>query len=180
MVEEVLGDGNQVTGLKIKSTLEDGVFEEIKLDGVFIAIGHDPTTGLFVDSLQHNGGYLTVRGGDAGGATATSVPGVFRRGRCGRFGLPPGNHIGRHGLHGGVGRGEVLRRQPALTWERGLPALGGQDVLPPRRSPKLPPNRSAGKEGILPSPLERGHLALAEGWKPSFPGFSRRELGATL
>ena len=80
VVEEVLGDGNQVTGLKIKSTLEDGVFEEMKLDGVFIAIGHDPTTGLFVDSLQHNGGYLTVRGGDAGGATATSVPGVFAAG----------------------------------------------------------------------------------------------------
>ena len=80
VVEEVLGDGNQVTGLKIKSTLEDGVFEEIKLDGVFIAIGHDPTTELFVDSLQHNGGYLTVRGGDGGGATATSVPGVFAAG----------------------------------------------------------------------------------------------------
>ena len=80
VVEEVLGDGNQVTGLKIKSTLEDGVFEEIKVDGVFIAIGHDPTTGLFVDSLQHNGGYLTVRGGDGGGATATSVPGVFAAG----------------------------------------------------------------------------------------------------
>ena len=80
VVEEVLGDGNQVTGLKIKSPLEDGVFEEIKLDGVFIAIGHDPTTELFVDSLQHNGGYLTVRGGDGGGATATSVPGVFAAG----------------------------------------------------------------------------------------------------
>ena len=80
VVEEVLGDGNQVTGLKIKSTLEDGVFEEIKLDGVFIAIGHDPTTELFVNSLQHNGGYLTVRGGDGGGATATSVPGVFAAG----------------------------------------------------------------------------------------------------
>ena len=61
-----MGDGNQVTGLKIKSTLEDGVFEGIEVDGVFIAIGHDPTTGLFVDSLQHRNGYLTVRGGDAG------------------------------------------------------------------------------------------------------------------
>ena len=80
VVEKVIGDGNQVTGLKIKSTLEEGVFEELKVDGVFIAIGHDPTTELFVDSLQHNSGYLTVHGGDAGGATATSVPGVFAAG----------------------------------------------------------------------------------------------------
>ncbi len=80
VVEEVLGDENQVTGLKIKSTKEEGVFEELELDGVFIAIGHDPATGLFVDSLEHNNGYLTVRGGDSGGSTATSVPGVFAAG----------------------------------------------------------------------------------------------------
>ena len=52
VVEEVLGDENQVTGLKIKSTKEEGVFEQLEVDGVFIAIGHDPTTGLFVDSLE--------------------------------------------------------------------------------------------------------------------------------
>ena len=80
VVEEVLGDENQVKGLKIKSTKELGVFEQLEVDGVFIAIGHDPTTGLFVDSLEHNNGYLIVRGGDAGGATATSVPGVFAAG----------------------------------------------------------------------------------------------------
>ena len=80
VVEEVLGGGDQVTGLKIKSTQEEGIFEEIAVEGVFIAIGHDPNTSLFVDSLQHSNGYLTVRGGDAGGATATSVPGVFAAG----------------------------------------------------------------------------------------------------
>ena len=80
VVEEVLGDGNQVTGLRITSTLEDGVFDEIRVDGVFIAIGHDPATGLFVDSLQHRNGYLIVRSGGAGAATATSVPGVFAAG----------------------------------------------------------------------------------------------------
>ena len=80
VVEEVLGGGDQVTGLKIKSTQEEGIFEEIAVEGVFIAIGHDPNTSLFVDSLQHRYGYLTVRGGDAGGATATSVPGVFAAG----------------------------------------------------------------------------------------------------
>lgn len=80
VVEEVLGDGNQVTGLKIRSTKEAGVVEEVPVDGVFIAIGHDPNTKLFVDALKHNNGYLAVRGGDAGSATATSVPGVFAAG----------------------------------------------------------------------------------------------------
>ena len=80
VVEEVLGDGKQVTGLKIKSTKEQGVVEDVPVDGVFIAIGHDPATSLFVDSLEHKDGYLITRGGDSGGFTATSVPGVFAAG----------------------------------------------------------------------------------------------------
>ena len=77
---DVLGDGNQVSGVKIQSTKEDGVVEEVEVAGVFIAIGHDPNTSLFVDSLKHRGGYLVTRGGDEGGFTATSVPGVFAAG----------------------------------------------------------------------------------------------------
>ncbi len=80
VVDEVLGDGNQVTGLKIARTQEQGVLEEVPVDGVFIAIGHDPNTRLFVDTLEHNNGYLAVKGGDGGSATATSVPGVFAAG----------------------------------------------------------------------------------------------------
>ena len=80
VVEEVLGDGSQVTGLKIRSTQEEGVLEDVAVDGVFIAIGHDPNTRLFVDTLKHNNGYLAVRGGDSGSATATSVAGVFAAG----------------------------------------------------------------------------------------------------
>ena len=80
VVEEVLGDGKQVTGLKIKSTKEQGVVEDVPVEGVFIAIGHDPATSLFVDSLEHKDGYLITRGGDSGGFTATSVPGVFAAG----------------------------------------------------------------------------------------------------
>lgn len=80
VLEEVLGDDNQVTGIRIKSTLEDGALDEIKVDGVFIAIGHDPNTGLFKSVLEHNNGYLIVRGGETGGVTATSVPGVFAAG----------------------------------------------------------------------------------------------------
>jgi len=80
VLTEVLGDGNQVSGIRIQSTKEDGVVEEVEVAGVFIAIGHDPNTSLFVDSLQHKGGYLVTRGGDEGGFTATSVPGVFAAG----------------------------------------------------------------------------------------------------
>ena len=48
--------------------------------GVFIAIGHDPNTGLFEGQLDRDGGYLTTAGGLAGNATETSVPGVFAAG----------------------------------------------------------------------------------------------------
>ncbi len=80
VAEEVLGNGDQVTGLKIKSTQEEDLFEELEVDGVFIAIGHDPNTGLFRSVLEHKNGYLITRGGDVGGFTATSVPGVFAAG----------------------------------------------------------------------------------------------------
>ena len=80
VVDEVIGDGKQVTGLRIASTQKKDVFEELRLDGVFIAIGHDPNTRLFVDALSHRDGYLAVRGGGAGAATATSVAGVFAAG----------------------------------------------------------------------------------------------------
>ena len=58
VLEQVLGDGDQVTGVKIRSTKEEGLIEDLKVDGVFIAIGHDPATSLFVDSLEHKDGYL--------------------------------------------------------------------------------------------------------------------------
>lgn len=80
VLEEVLGDGDQVTGARIRSTKEEGVIEELDVNGVFIAIGHDPATTLFVDSLENKDGYLITRGGDSGGFTATSVPGVFAAG----------------------------------------------------------------------------------------------------
>ena len=80
VLEEVQGDGNQVTGLRIRSTEQEGVVEELPVDGVFIAIGHDPNTKLFVDTLAHKNGYLSVRGGDSGEVTATSIPGVFAAG----------------------------------------------------------------------------------------------------
>jgi len=80
VVDEVLGDGNQVTGLKIASVQEQGALEEVPVDGVFIAIGHDPNTRLFVNALEHSNRYPRAKGGDGGSATATTAPGVFAAG----------------------------------------------------------------------------------------------------
>ncbi len=78
-LEEVLGDDMGVTGMRIKSTQDDST-EDLDLHGVFIAIGHTPNTGIFEGQLDMSGGYITVKSGTAGNATATSVEGVFAAG----------------------------------------------------------------------------------------------------
>jgi thioredoxin reductase (NADPH) len=78
-LDEILGDATGVTGIRIKSTLEDAT-REIDLHGVFIAIGHKPNTQMFEGQLEMAGGYIKVRSGIDGNATATSVPGVFAAG----------------------------------------------------------------------------------------------------
>ncbi|WP_025131963.1 thioredoxin-disulfide reductase [Pseudomonas sp. PH1b] len=75
---EVLGDNMGVTGARLKNN--DGSFDEITVDGVFIAIGHTPNTSLFEGQLQLKDGYLVVQGGRDGNATATSVEGIFAAG----------------------------------------------------------------------------------------------------
>jgi len=77
-LEEVLGDGGGVTGLRLRAT--DGVSSEINVSGVFIAIGHKPNTDLFAGQLAMKNGYLMVKSGSDGNATATSVEGVFAAG----------------------------------------------------------------------------------------------------
>ncbi len=79
VVEEVLGDGRQVTGLRLRST-QNQETREIAVQGVFIAIGHTPNTGIFEGQLEMQNGYIVTRGGREGFATATSVPGVFAAG----------------------------------------------------------------------------------------------------
>ena len=79
VVEEILGDRTQVTGIRV-AHVKDGSPREINLQGVFIAIGHTPNTGLFDGQLEMSGGYINIRGGLGGDATATSVPGVFAAG----------------------------------------------------------------------------------------------------
>lgn len=73
---EVLGDDAGVTSLKLTSTKDDS-HKIIDVHGVFIAIGHTPNTGLFVDQLDMKGGYISVHGGAEGNATQTSIPGVY-------------------------------------------------------------------------------------------------------
>ncbi len=79
VVDEVLGDDSGVTGLRIKST-KDGATRDLDVDGIFIAIGHRPNTELFKDQLDMKNGYIVVKSGIAGDATATSIPGVFAAG----------------------------------------------------------------------------------------------------
>ncbi len=78
-VDEVLGNETGVNGLRVASTI-DGKKQDLALSGVFIAIGHAPNTELFAGQLDMRGGYLTVKSGTEGGATATSIPGVFAAG----------------------------------------------------------------------------------------------------
>lgn len=80
VVEEVLGDEAGVTGLRVRSTAVPTNTTEIALAGVFIAIGHRPNTGLFDGQLEMKNGYIVVRTGLAGDATATSIAGVFAAG----------------------------------------------------------------------------------------------------
>jgi len=77
-VDEILGDGAGVTGVRIKDA--NGKTKEIAVKGAFIAIGHAPNTGIFTGQLDMNGGYIKTQGGNEGNATATSVPGVFAAG----------------------------------------------------------------------------------------------------
>lgn len=78
-LEEVLGDGSGVTGVRLRSS-EDGNLKELMVPGVFIAIGHTPNTGIFEGQLEMAEGYIKVKSGLEGNATATSVPGVFASG----------------------------------------------------------------------------------------------------
>lgn len=80
-LDEVLGDATGVTGMRLRDT-NNTARKEIELHGVFIAIGHTPNTTIFKGQLEMDGGYIKVKSGGAGFATATSVPGVFAAGDC--------------------------------------------------------------------------------------------------
>ncbi|MDS7965670.1 thioredoxin-disulfide reductase [Acinetobacter sp. V117_2] len=78
-VEEVLGDNTGVTGVRLKSTKDESK-QDIQVQGLFVAIGHKPNTGMFEGQLNLRDGYIQVQSGTSGNATATSVAGVFAAG----------------------------------------------------------------------------------------------------
>lgn len=78
-LDEVLGDKTGVTGIRIKE-VNSNVSKTITLKGVFIAIGHQPNTAIFDGQLDMHNGYVKVKSGLDGNATATSIPGVFAAG----------------------------------------------------------------------------------------------------
>ncbi len=79
VLDEVLGDDSGVTGMRVRDVQTDAR-QDIDLAGVFIAVGHAPNTEIFAGQLDMKGGYITVRSGTDGYATATSIPGVFAAG----------------------------------------------------------------------------------------------------
>ena len=79
VLEEVLGDASGVTGMRLRPA-GGGETQDVAVDGVFVAIGHTPNTGIFEGQLDMDNGYIRTRSGLGGNATATSVPGVFAAG----------------------------------------------------------------------------------------------------
>ena len=79
VLEEVLGDDSGVTGIRIKNVKDDSS-KDVAVHGTFIAIGHKPNTAIFDGQLEMNNGYIKVKSGASGDATATSVSGVFAAG----------------------------------------------------------------------------------------------------
>jgi thioredoxin reductase (NADPH) len=79
VLDDVIGDSSGVTGVRVRNT-RSGAVRELPVQGVFIAIGHTPNTQIFQGQLDMVEGYIQVKGGSQGNATATSVPGVFAAG----------------------------------------------------------------------------------------------------
>jgi thioredoxin reductase (NADPH) len=79
VLDEVLGDAKGVAGVRIKDT-QTRATQQIEVQGLFIAVGHTPNTGIFEGQLEMKGGYIVTRGGSEGNASATSVQGVFAAG----------------------------------------------------------------------------------------------------
>ncbi|MEM9056836.1 MAG: thioredoxin-disulfide reductase [Pseudomonadota bacterium] len=83
VVQEVVGDDAGVTGVLARSTKDEASTTHVPVKGAFIAIGHTPNTGLFAGQLEMRDGYIIVKSGIDGDATATSIPGVFAAGDVG-------------------------------------------------------------------------------------------------
>ena len=78
-LDEVLGDGGSVSGMRVRSLINSST-ESIDLNAVFIAIGHKPNSEVFTGQLDMEAGYIKIHSGICGNATQTSIPGVFAAG----------------------------------------------------------------------------------------------------
>jgi len=78
-IDEILGDSTGVTGVRIKNKKTEAT-KTLNATGVFIAIGHQPNTGIFEGQLNMQNGYITIKSGAANNATSTNIPGVFAAG----------------------------------------------------------------------------------------------------
>ena len=79
VLDEVLGEGGEVTGMRVRNT-ESGEIRDIDLSAVFIAVGHKPNSDIFQGQLDMEDGYLKIKSGISGMATQTSIPGIFAAG----------------------------------------------------------------------------------------------------
>ena len=79
VLDEVLGNEQGVNGLRLKN-VQTGAVKDIALQGVFIAIGHEPNAKIFSGQVSMENGYIKIQGGSNGNATATNIPGVFAAG----------------------------------------------------------------------------------------------------
>jgi thioredoxin reductase (NADPH) len=80
VIDEILGDNMGVTGVRLKSSQDPNLTEDLSVMGVFIAIGHKPNTAIFDGQLELDNGYIKVKSGTQGNATQTSVEGIFAAG----------------------------------------------------------------------------------------------------
>jgi thioredoxin reductase (NADPH) len=78
-LHQIVGDDSGVTAIKIKN-IKSKEIKEIKLKGVFIAIGHKPNTDIFEGQLEMENGYIVTKSGREGNFTATSIEGIFAAG----------------------------------------------------------------------------------------------------
>jgi len=79
VLDEALGDASGVTGIRVRN-VKSGAARDLAVKGLFIAIGHTPNTQIFAGQVDMENGYIITRGGRNGGATETSVRGVFAAG----------------------------------------------------------------------------------------------------
>src|ERR1700683_4255227 len=154
-VDEVLGNAQGVNGVRLRG-LDGSGPRELDITGLFIAIGHTPNTALFNGQLAMREGYLTVKSGLDGDATATSVPGVFAAGDV-------ADHIYRQAITSAGAGCSAGRTLVKAEFHRSIQGLGAQEwnALGAAENPFT-------RHEFLAA-LERTHcVGPGSGWEPRY------------